>query len=89
MRTPPPRTAEQQKDAEREQALRIGTPATIRAWAQKHDVPLIGMDDDAMLLISIHEARAELFPTLSRTSREWLKQHRARIVVERETTANA
>ena len=49
---PPPRTTEQQREAERDQALRIGTPAALRAWATKYAVPLIGMDDDELLLIA-------------------------------------
>lgn len=81
---PPPRTPEQQKEAERNIALRIGTPAAVRAWAQKYDVPLIGIDDDEMLLISIHEARVELFPTMRRASRDWLKANKARIMAARE-----
>jgi hypothetical protein len=84
MRTPPPRTLEQQRAVEREIALRIGTPAAVRGWAQKYDVPLIGMDDDEALLISIHEARAELFPTFRATSLAWLQANKARIVRERE-----
>lgn len=83
-RTPPPRTTEQQRAAEREIALRIGTPAAVRAWAQKYDVPLIGMDDDEALLITIHEVRAELFPTLRAASLAWLQANRARIVAARE-----
>lgn len=85
MKTPPPRTPEQQKTHEREQALRTGTPAAVRAWATTYDVPLIGMDDDELLLISIHEARAELFHGQARrASWDWLKQNKARITAERE-----
>lgn len=86
-RTPPPRTNEQQRTAEREIALRIGTPAAVRGWAQKYDVPLIGMDDDEALLISIHEARAELFPALRAASLAWLQANKARVVAEREAQA--
>lgn len=82
--TPPPRTPEQQKAHEREQALRIGTAAATRAWAQKYDIPLIGMDDDELLLISIHEARIDLFPTLRASSQAWLKANKARIMAARE-----
>ena len=41
MRTPP----ERQQEAERNIALRIGTPAAVRAWAERYRVPLIGMDE--------------------------------------------
>jgi hypothetical protein len=83
-RIPPERSADQQQEADRDIALRIGTPAALRGWAQKYDVPLLGTDDDELLLISIHEARAELFPTMRRASLEWLKQNKARIMAERE-----
>lgn len=85
MRTTPPRTTEQQQAAERDIALRTGTPSALRSWAQTYDVPLLGMDDDELLLISIHEVRAELFPTLRRASQEWLKTNKARILAERQT----
>jgi hypothetical protein len=85
-RTPPERTPAQQKAHEREQALRDGTPAAVRAWAQRYDVPLIGIDDDEMLLISIHEARVELFQGAARRkSIHWLAANKARIIAERES----
>lgn len=82
-RTPPERTSPQRQAADRDVALRIGTPAALRAWAQRYDVPLLGMEDDDLLLISIHEARAELFPSMRRASQEWLKVNKARIMAAR------
>jgi len=81
--TPPPRTTDQQQAAERDVALRIGTPEALRGWAQRYDVPLLGMDDDELLLTSIHEARVELFPALRKASQEWLKTNKARILAAR------
>jgi hypothetical protein len=46
------------------------------------------MDDDEMLLISIHEARAELFVTMRRASLDWLRANKARIIAEREAKPN-
>ena len=83
MRTPPTRTTEQQQAAERIIALSIGTPEALRGWAQKYDVPLLGMDDDELLLISIHEGRAELFSDVRRASLWWLKTNKARIMAAR------
>jgi hypothetical protein len=83
-RTVPERTPAQQKAADRIVALRIGTPAAVRAWAERYDVPLIDMEDDDLLLISIHDARAELFPDLRAASLAWLRANKARILAERE-----
>lgn len=86
-RIPPSRTEAQQKAADRLAALRDGAPAAVRAWAERYEVPLIGMDDDEVLLITIHEVRAELFPKLRAASLAWLRDNRAQIVAAREKQA--
>lgn len=86
-RTPPERTPEQQREADRIAAIRIGTPAAVRAWAERYAVPLIHPEDDETLLITIHEARAALFHgPAKRASLAWLFQNRARIIAAREAT---
>lgn len=89
MRTPPPRTPEQQKEVDRIAALRIGTPAAIRAYAAQYDMSLFCVDDDELLLISIHEAReVVLTGKAKRASAAWLAANKARIVAERESEQN-
>lgn len=84
--TPPPLSPEAQRDADRTQALRIGTPDALRAWAEQYDAPLFHLDDDELLLLSIHEARVVLFQGAARRqSRAWLDANKARILAERET----
>lgn len=86
-RTPPPLTSEQQAEVARLVALREGTPEALRAWAERYSIPLIHPEDDELLLISIHEARAAetaLPEHLRAASRRWLRENRARIVAERE-----
>lgn len=81
MRTPPERTPSEQREHDRVQALKVGTPDAVRAWAARYNVPLIGADDDELLLLSIHAARVEaLTGTARRTSRDWLAQNQARII---------
>lgn len=83
-RTPPQRTPEQQRDADRVQALRSGTPEAMRAWAATYQVPLFHQDDDDLLLVAIHDARATLFTgQLRRESLAWLAAHQERILAER------
>lgn len=68
-------------------ALRIGTPAAVRAWAREWGVPLINPEDDELLLITIHEARIDepgLPAEVRIASKRWLKENRARIVQARE-----
>jgi hypothetical protein len=85
MRTPPPRTPEQQQAHDRIETLRIGTLAAVRAYAAQYDVALFGLDDDELLMISIHEAREVLFTgKAKRESAAWLAANKARIVAERE-----
>lgn len=80
-RTLPPRTDTQQRDHDRVRALRIGTPAAMRDWAARYQVPLFHLEDDEVLLISIHEARIELLTGAARrASLDWLAAHRARII---------
>lgn len=86
-RIPPSRTEAQQKAADRLAALRDGAPAAVRAWAERYNVPLIGAEDDELLLITIHEARAELFSDLRASSLAWIRDNRARIVAAREKQA--
>jgi hypothetical protein len=84
-RIPPPLTEKEQRTADRLAALRARTPDAIRAWATRYNVPLIGIDNDELLLISIHEARVELFQGAARrVSRDWLAANKARIVAEHE-----
>jgi hypothetical protein len=74
-KTPPPRTADQQRHADRLAALRTGTVAAVRAWAEKYGVELFG--DDELVLRSIHEARAVdvgMSVKARRESRRWLER---------------
>ena len=73
-RTPPPRTEDQQRHADRLAALRIGTVEAVRAWAVKYGVELFG--DDDLVLRSIHEARAVdigVSAKARRESKRWLE----------------
>ena len=86
-RTPPPRTYEQQREADRVQALRIGTADAMRQWAERYSVPLFHLDDDELLLVSIHGSRVAAFTgKLRKESETWLAQNEARIRAERELT---
>lgn len=84
-RTPPPRTPEQQREHDRVQALKAGTPHAMRQWAERYAVPLFHLEDDELLLISIHSARVVAFTgALRRASEQWLAENEARIRAERE-----
>lgn len=84
-RTPPERTPEQQREADRIAALRIGTADAMRTWAARYAVPLFHLDDDELLLLSIHGARVVAFQgALRRESEAWLASNEARIRAERE-----
>lgn len=86
-RTPPPRTPAQQREHDRMQALRDGTSDAMRAWAARYQVPLFHLDDDELLLLSIHGARVVAFAgSLQRQSAAWLATNEARIRAEREIT---
>lgn len=80
-RTPPERTADQQRVHDRIAALREGTVEAVRAWAAKYGVTLFG--DDELVLLSIHEARIDeprMLPRLRAASRRWVKANKERIV---------
>lgn len=84
-RTAPPRTADQQRQAERIAALRSGDVAQIRAWAECYGVTLLG--DEQTVLISMHESRAveqALPERVRRDSRRWLRTHYPESSVLRE-----
>ena len=84
-RTPPPRTPAEQRAHDRIQALRLGTPDAMRQWAARYGVPLFHLDDDALLLVSIHSARVVAFTgKIQRESAAWLAANEARIRAERE-----
>jgi hypothetical protein len=86
-RTPPERTPAQQREADRIQALRLGTPDAMRVWAERYRVPLFHLDDDELLLVSIHGARVVAFGgNLRSDSQAWLAANEARIRAEREMT---
>jgi hypothetical protein len=77
-KTPPPRTEDQQRRAERLTALRTGTVEAVRAWAEKYGVELFG--DDELVLRSIHEARAAdvgMSAKIRRESKHWLERFHA------------
>ena len=91
-RTPPDATPEQRRTAARLAALRAGTPAAVRAWAERHGVPIINAEDDELLLLSIHEARAAepaLPAHVRAASRRWLRANHDRILKERGVAAAA
>jgi hypothetical protein len=57
----------------------------MRQWAARWGVPLFHLDDDDLLLVSIHAARVTAFTgRLRQESQAWLAQHEARIRAERE-----
>lgn len=86
----PERTHTQQRDADRLKALRTGTPEAVRAWAKQYDISLIEPEDDALLSITIHEARAVLFTgKVRKKSQTWLAENKARIMAAREVIPNA
>lgn len=90
MRTPPPRTPEQQRHADRLAALRIGTVDATRAYAAQYGIDLFFVDDDELLLITIHEAREVVLTGKARKeSQAWLAANKAWIVAEREGKQNA
>lgn len=73
-RTAPQRTPAQQREHERREALASLDVATMRAWAERYAVELLG--DDRTVLISMHEARVldRVMPAaLVRESIAWLQ----------------
>lgn len=73
-RTAPARTPAQQQEHERREALASLDVATMRAWAERYAVELLG--DDRIVLISMHEARVldRVTPAaLVRESIAWLQ----------------
>lgn len=75
------------KASARLDALRTGTVGAVRAWAREWNIPLINMDDDELLLISIHEARLNesAMPHEVRIqSKRWLRTNKDRIIKQRE-----
>lgn len=83
-RTPPARTPEHQQAHDRLQALRIGTVDATRAYAAQYGIDLFHVDDDELLLISIHEAReVVLTGKAKKESQAWLAANRDRIKRER------
>jgi hypothetical protein len=60
-RTVPPRTPEQQAAADRIAALIVGTPAALRAYATRYQLPLIqaeDLDTNRARIVSAREAKA-------------------------------